>query len=295
MRGRALGRGGEANQRHPRRALSEKEIERFLAAASEDDRVEAERMAAVTTIENGTKGQPYSSRPRRTRVPQLPLFTGLIETGARWGELTRTAWGDFDGANRTLRLRSETTKSRKERMLPLRDSFTAMLEELGGVHELVLERPLHAADPIFRTPEGLPWPRTTSNALRLLQRILAAAKIPRVDQLGRKVDLHALRHTTGSRLARASVPLVQAQRFLDHSTPELTARIYTHVETEDLRDAIRRLPGGGGPSLRRIPGANLAPKVTPYSRCARKSLAETGAGDGDRTHDIQLGKLTFYR
>ena len=28
---------------------------------------------------------------------------------------------------------------------------------------------------------------------------------------------------------------------------------------------------------------------------AANSLRLNGAGDGDRTHDIQLGKLTFYR
>ena len=37
-------------------------------------------------------------------------------------------------------------------------------------------------------------------------------------------------------------PLQKAQRLLGHSDPKLTAVIYTHLETEDLRDAVESLP-----------------------------------------------------
>jgi integrase len=33
-----------------------------------------------------------------------------------------------------------------------------------------------------------------------------------------------------------------AQRLLGHSDPKLTARIYTHIEVEDLRDAVEAIP-----------------------------------------------------
>lgn len=38
------------------------------------------------------------------------------------------------------------------------------------------------------------------------------------------------------------VGLAQAQRLLGHSDPKLTASIYTHIEPEDLRDAVEGLP-----------------------------------------------------
>ena len=77
---------------------------------------------------------------------------------------------------------------------------------------------------------------------RILRRVLDAAGIPRLDDRGRKVDLHALRHTCASRLARAQVGLVKAQNLLGHADPKLTARVYSHVDVEDLRDAVLPLP-----------------------------------------------------
>ena len=44
--------------------------------------------------------------------------------------------------------------------------------------------------------------------------------------------------------------------------------------------------------------ADIADHADPFTRVERafEQLAscETGAGDGNRTHDIQLGKLSFY-
>ncbi|MBK7876313.1 MAG: hypothetical protein IPJ77_11240 [Planctomycetes bacterium] len=79
--------------RRQRRAMSEDEIQRFLAAAAEDDRRVEAQVAAARTIANGTKGPTWNARERRTRVPQLPLWRGFIESGARYGEFTRTQWG----------------------------------------------------------------------------------------------------------------------------------------------------------------------------------------------------------
>jgi site-specific recombinase XerD len=42
------------------------------------------------------------------------------------------------------------------------------------------------------------------------------------------------------------VGLVQAQHLLGHSDPKLTARIYTHVGVEDLREAVDRVSVLGG-------------------------------------------------
>jgi hypothetical protein len=36
--------------------------------------------------------------------------------------------------------------------------------------------------------------------------------------------------------------LIEAQKLLGHSDPKLTAQIYTHLEVEQLRDAIDKLP-----------------------------------------------------
>jgi integrase len=47
-----------------------------------------------------------------------------------------------------------------------------------------------------------------------------------------------LRHTFATRCARSGVGLVQAQHLLGHSDPKLTAKIYSHLEPNDLRAAM---------------------------------------------------------
>ena len=169
------------------------------------------------------------------------MWRAMLETGARWGELTCTTWSDLDAERRTLVLRAENTKSKKQRALPLGRGLTKSLMGVWRLHERVLSRPLGKADPIFRSPEGARWPRPTTNAMRLFDRILQRAGIARTDEDGRKLDIHALRHTFGSRLARNGVGLVQVQRLMGHSDPKLTAQVYTHLDVEDLRSAIETM------------------------------------------------------
>ena len=77
--------------------------------------------------------------------------------------------------------------------------------------------------------------------MRILIRLLDRAGIPRVDAQSAKIDIHSLRHTFASRLAKNGVGLAQAQRLLGHSDPKLTTAIYTHLDAEDLRGAIATL------------------------------------------------------
>jgi integrase len=210
----------EATKRYRRRALSDAEIEALLAAAHDDDR-----------------------RTRR-RVPQTPLWRALLETGARYGELVRVSWADVDFERALLTLRATNTKSRKERAIPLLGILLGELRGLQPEHVAVLGRPLRPADLVFRSPEGCPWPRHSVNVTRMLHRLLEAAGIDRLDGQGKKIDVHALRHSFASRLARAGVPITHAQKLLGHSTVEMTARVYTHLDEQSMRGAIDRMEAG---------------------------------------------------
>jgi integrase len=227
---------GAGHQRCVRRALTEEEIVRFLHAAEADDR--------GTAMTWQTQGGGETNHRRRTlRIPQAPLWRAFLETGARWSELTRAQWADFDAVRRTLLLRAENTKARRRRIIPLGRELLAELSRLWDRHECVLGRAVSGPDPIFRTPEAARWSRPTNNAMRIFDRILARAEIPRVDAEGRKLDIHALRHTFGSRMARNGAGLVHVQRLMGHSDPKLTAQVYTHLDVEDLREAIEGIVG----------------------------------------------------
>ena len=80
------------------------------------------------------------------------------------------------------------------------------------------------------------------NTLANLRRLLTSAGIPRKDDRGSVVDIHALRHTCGTRHARGRSPLQNTQKLLGHSDPKLTASTYSHIEGDDLRADVEGLP-----------------------------------------------------
>lgn len=224
--------------RRQRRAMTEDEVRRFLRAAEEDDRAVEDRIAAVRTIGNGTKSKAWNARDRRTRVPQAPLWCFFVEGGGRYFEVVSTQWADFDIERRLITLRAEVTKNGKARVVPVRQELADALLALRPIHERVLWREIEPTDKLFLTPEGCHWDPISKNCLRIFGRLLERAGIRRCDERGHVLDLHALRHTAASRWARAGVPITTSQRLLGHSTIELTSRYYTHVEVEDLRNAV---------------------------------------------------------
>lgn len=219
------------HQRYRRRAMTEAEIARFLDAARQDD----ERCQHLANFEGWT------------RVPQVPLWRAMLETGARWSELRQAAWGDLDFGEAVLVLRASNTKSRRQREIPIGIELLETLRELRQLHARVHGRVPGGGDGIFLSPEGSRWGRPTNNPMRIFARVLAAAGIPKLDDRGDKLDLHAMRVTANTRLARLGVEVSTRQRLLGHSDPRLTATTYTRLGIADLAAAVRRLPPLGAP------------------------------------------------
>ncbi|HKX46269.1 MAG TPA: site-specific integrase [Planctomycetota bacterium] len=216
---------GEGNRAYERRALTGEEIERLLEAARAED--------AEVGVARAFIGW--------TRVPQAPLFLMLLDSGARWNEARTLAWGDVDLQRGVVVLRAANTKARRQREIPVTERLRDALRALRPIHQRALGRMPTIADPVFLSPRAEPWPRPTTNPMRVFHRLLDRAAIPKHDLLGRKLDIHALRHTYATRLASAGVGLAQAQRLLGHSDPKLTASIYTHLDLDDLHAAVRKL------------------------------------------------------
>ena len=142
------------------------------------------------------------------------------------------------------RLRAETTKSAKVRVPPLLDEVEAGLRHLREVHTVLLGREPRGDEHIFLGPRGAPVAQSYRRALYRFRELLKEAGIADTDELGRKIDIHAMRHTFASELGRAGVGLTQAQHLMGHSDPKLTASLYMHLGVEDLRDAMSRLGRG---------------------------------------------------
>lgn len=219
------------HQRRKPRALTDWELSRLLAEAEASDR----------------------RRPHR--FPQAPLLFALAMTGARWGELSVATWGDLDLERGLLVFRAETTKTETERAIPLREDLLEVLLSLRKPTELVTGSPPQPGSRIFLTPTGKPQFRTVVNFRTWFLELLDAASIPRKDERGRVVCIHALRHTFATRLARSGVPLATAQVLTGHRTPGVLLGIYTHLRAEDARSAVNALtPLGVGASVKTSEG-----------------------------------------
>ncbi len=233
---------GRAYEKKPRRAMSEDEAERFVAAAIQIDEESFDRAFATRTIESGARGSGYAAKPRLRPIPQVPMWLVLATLGPRFGELTSTTWADLSESRATLTLRAATTKARRERVLPLPPELMETLRSLRVAQHERLGRIPGPAERIFLSPSGAPWTHNHSYVIKRFRAVLELAGIPIVDARGEKLDVHALRYTAATRMARNGVPLVVCQRLLGHSTVALTAQVYTRLEVEDLRAAVESLP-----------------------------------------------------
>jgi len=235
---------GRAHQKRPRRALTEDETGAFLRAAYTADVAAAEYTAAIRTIAGGARGPDYAAVERPERVPQGPLFRFLVEAGARWGETRQITWADLDTARCRVTLRPSTTKNRRGRVLPLKPSLVEELQGLLAVHHRVLGRAPTRGDLVFLRPRGRAWAADTGNVRRLLRPILETAGIG-PNEWGEGVDVHSLRHTAATRLARAGWPMAKLQRYMGHADPRTTQRYFDHLDVEDLEGEMGRVPEVG--------------------------------------------------
>jgi integrase len=149
------------------------------------------------------------------------------------------------GGGAALTQLAQTRPKRIPRCVPISREFAAELAQLRPLHARALGRAVGDADRVFLSPEGQPHREDTTNARRVFRRLLEAAGIERIDALGRKLDIHALRGSAATSLARRGVSMAVTQRLLGHKTVEMTAKHYTRLEVEDVRAAIEGRAGPG--------------------------------------------------
>lgn len=113
--------------------------------------------------------------------------------------------------------RSANAKTHRARCVPISREFAAELAQLRTLHARALGRPVGDADRVFLSPEGQPQRAETTNARRVLRRLPGAAGIGRIDALGRRLDVHALRGTAATSLARRGVNMAVTQKLPGHA------------------------------------------------------------------------------
>jgi integrase len=154
------------------------------------------------------------------------VYEFLVLTGLRRAEAAQICWMDMhlDCVNPRMELPAAITKSGEPESVPLIPSLAETLVRRRGKAD--------ASELVF---DAIP-------SMELFRGDLAAAKIKEVDERGRRVVLHSLRHSLATMLAASSVPMAVAQRIMRHRDIRLTAQTYTDEALLPLAAAMASLP-----------------------------------------------------
>jgi integrase len=188
----------------------------------------------------------------------------LVLTGLRWGELSSLKVGRIDLDERTILLDSNATKNGNSDLLPL------PAELVADLRDWITKMKLSSDDLLLNMPR---------TGVKRFYRDLEVAGIPRVDARGYELDIHALRYSFGTMLARNCVPVAVAMKLMRHSKPELTIGLYTDANVLDYRGASDSLPALG---------ANKEPVVEPVKE---ESIAAAPASPIPSANDGLLKAL----
>jgi integrase len=176
-----------------------------------------------------------SRRPARALTPAE--FEALLEstpnprrqlayliagrTGLRWSEMRKIQWSQIDLDAGTIIIRAADAKNRREQVIAMPMLLVQRLREIPAKIGPVMPHP-----PIRRT-----WMED-----------IARAGITHVTDAG-QADRRCLRKTFVTHLALSGVDLRTAQRMARHSSPNLTANIYTDPALLDMQAAAAALNG----------------------------------------------------
>jgi integrase len=119
----------------------------------------------------------------------------------------------------------------------LREHLCQRLDTVNGESLVLVMSGLLA-----RLPLEMPLLTVPDKLVRILDRDLAAAGIPKIDERGRSVDVHAMRHTFATMLSTSGVSPRVAQEAMRHSTMDLTMKVYTDPKLLDVAGAVASLP-----------------------------------------------------
>lgn len=186
--------------------------------------------------------RPFSSWDMAKLLASSPpcladIWQAFVHTGLRSGELRALEWDDVDFDAQQIRVRGETSKSKRTRFVPMSKTVSLVLQRLR-LH--VPDRP--DSEPcrrlVFVNSRENGWSR--GSLLTSLKRCLAAAGT-------RRADLHTFRHTFASELIRRGCDVRTLQALLGHASARTTLEHYAHLFRDRAHEVVALLEGFGSP------------------------------------------------
>jgi len=207
---------------------------------------------ALTIHRGPNKGKLLAkvSEAKRARLVRLGreralLYKTLLLTGLRRNELKSLTIGqlDLDAEMPTVELLACDEKNRKGAFIPLRGDLVDDLRDVLKMRlEVVQEEASERGEEVIELDTDTPLFHVPSSLLRVLDRDLAYADIPKKNALGRTVDLHAFRHTFATHLSKGGVAPRTAQAAMRHSTLDMTMNVYTDPTQLGVYEGLGQLP-----------------------------------------------------
>lgn len=171
----------------------------------------------------------------------------LALSGFRREDIAGLRWSDVDFAKGIVRLVNARVQNGAEvdegalktasshRSLPLDDELLGVLKAA----KLRQKQDKLAAGGAYKSGKyvmsnALGDPERPDHLYRRWARCLRLAGVPHV-------RLHDARHSCGTLMQARGVPLATIAAWLGHSSPDITARLYLHSDTDALRDAANTL------------------------------------------------------
>lgn len=168
----------------------------------------------------------FGNEPVRNRV----MLALAYDAALRREELCSLRTDDVDPAHRTLRVRAETTKTRRARVVPYSAATGVLLSEYLQ-HRGTISR---ARGLLFlsESRRNFAEPLTLWTWSKVVRRIALAAEVP-------QFSTHTTRHLCLTDLARMGWEIHAIATFAGHVSTDSTLR-YIHLSGRDLSDRLNR-------------------------------------------------------
>ena len=224
------------DRRHDRRALTPEEFQLLINAAETGPPVDG-----ILGID-------------RAILYLIASFTGLRK--GELGSLTKESFNFDNEKCATVTVDACYSKHRRQDILPLHPSIVQKLKDWLAskspqVNELLFPISHRCGGVERKTSKMMCFDITAAKTFWAVESATPDEEKQRLESdflqyLNKKglfADFHCLRHTFITNLGRAKVSPKTAQTLARHSTVELTANIYTHIDQQEQIDAINSLPG----------------------------------------------------
>ncbi len=184
-----------------------------------EDRLLDALLTLDTKLVTEVGGHPRKTDAHRYRE----LFIILLDTGVRVSKGIRIEWSDISLIANEIRVWDDVKKG-KARTLPMTDRVVEILTKIReGEH--------HPVGPFHDLNVGR------------AQKLLTQAK-KEIGLTHPQAVLHAMRHTTATRLLEGTGDIKLVQEWLGHSSIQTTANTYAHVTASKFRQGASVLSQG---------------------------------------------------